>query len=292
MANHRATLARAALAGLIAISLFASHSRPAEAKSPSGATNARAAREDATRGVPFAKLSPRLAPQIQRVVGHPSIYRRLPIQVIDCDPKMYHFLLNNPEVIVNIWQVMGITKVQITRTSPTSYEASDGAGAVGKLEIAYSDQDTQVVYCEGMYEGPMFSKPLRAQCVLLFKAGYVQDTNRRYFISARCDAFIRLENVGLEILAKTFQPMVNNSADANFVETAAFISTVSRTSERKPTGMAKLGNRLQNISPEVRENFIDLTQQVATRTRQNQAELAQFDRRGAQQMRGQNSRGQ
>jgi hypothetical protein len=211
----------------------------------------------------------------------------LPIQVIDSDPKMYHFLVKNPEVIVNIWQVMGVTKVQMTRISPNTYRASDGSGAVGTIQIVYSDHETQVVYCEGVYNGPMFSKPLTAQCVLVIKAGYVQETNRRYYVTARCDAFIRMDSVGLDLLARTFQPIVNKSADLNFAETAAFVSTVSRTSELKPSGMAKLGNRLQNVSPEVRDEFIRLTQQVAARARKNGTVLARSDSRGVRQVRGQ-----
>jgi hypothetical protein len=109
--------------------------------------------------------------------------------------------------------------------------------------------------------------------VLLLKAGYMKQSNGRYLVTTRCDAFIHLEHVGLELLARTFQPMVNKSADVNFVETAAFVSTVSRTSEVKPTGMAKLGDRLQNVSPEVRTQFIDLTQQVASRARQNRSSI-------------------
>ena len=287
MADRRSTPARAALLSLVAASMLLAIGRFAAAASPADASNSRMAREDATRSLPFARLDAALAPKIKRVVAKPSVFRRLPVQVIDSDPKMYHFLLNNPEVIVNIWQVMGITKVQMTRTGPNAYEASDGNGAKGTVNVAYSDQDTQVIYCEGIYDGPMFPKPLRAQCVLVVKAGYVQETNRRYYVTTRCDAFIRFEHMGLELLAKTFQPMVNKSADINFVETAAFVSTVSRTSELKPTGMTKLGNRLKNVSPEVREEFIKVSQQVALRARKNGAALAQSDTRGTSQMRGQ-----
>ncbi len=261
--------------------------RSSAAKSPSGASNSRLAREDARRAVPFARLDPSLTANIQRVVENPSIFRRLPLQVIDCDPKMYHFLLNNPEVIVNIWQVIGITKVQMTRTGPTRFEATDGAGAAGTVHIAYSDHDTQVIYCEGLYDGPMFPNPLRAQCVLVVKASYAQKSNRRYFVTTRCDAFIRLDHVGLELLAKTFQPMVNKSADVNFVETASFVGMVSRTSELKPAGMVKLGNRLQKVSPAVRDQFVKVTQQVAVRARQNGATLAQTRPQSETQLRGQ-----
>jgi hypothetical protein len=235
------------------------------------ATNSRFAREDASRAIPYAQLEPSLAPRVQRVVKNPSIFRRLPVQVINCDPQMYHFLINNPEVIVNIWQVMGITKVQMTRTGPISYEANDGAGASGTVHVAYSDRDTQVYYCEGIYDGSLFPKPMRAQCALLIKATYSEQPNGGYLVTTRCDAFIHLDNVGIELLAKTFQPMVNKSADVNFIETASFVSMVSRTSEQKPQGMQKFANKLQNISPEVRTQFVDVAQKVAQRKSQRQA---------------------
>lgn len=276
MLDHWICRARGALLALVAAGLLAGTVQAAPVAASSG-TNSRIAREDALRNLPLAKVDSRLAGPIQRVIHNPSVFRRLPVQMLDCDPKLYHFLLNNPEVIVNIWRVMGITKVQMRRTGPITYEAADGDGAAGTLYVAYSDSDTQVVYCDGVYEGPMFSKPLRAQCVLLLKSGYTKQPNGRYLVTSRCDAFIHLESVGLELLARTFQPLVNKSADVNFIETAAFVSTVSRTSEVKPAGMAKLGGRLQDISPDVREQFIDLTQQVAERARRNRESLARND---------------
>jgi hypothetical protein len=282
MTDRRSTRASVALVGLVAAFMAVPGVSHGATKPVLGGTNSRMAREDAARGIPFAKLDQALSAKVQRVVANPSIFRRLPVQVIDCDPKMYHFLLNNPEVIVNIWQVMGISKVQMVRTGATSLNASDGAVASGTVHVAYTDNDTQVVYCEGVYDGPMFPKPLRAQCVLLIKAGYVQETNGRYFVTTRCDSFIHLDNVGFELLAKTFQPMVNKSADQNFVETANFVAMVSRTSERKPTGMSKLGNRLQNVSPEVRAAFITTAQQVAIRSEKNRT-IVQTEARGTPQ---------
>ena len=50
--------------------------------------------------------------------------------------------------------------------------------------------------CEGIYNGPMFPKPIQAQCVLLITAGYVQETNRRYIVTSSCGAFIHLDHAG------------------------------------------------------------------------------------------------
>src|SRR4051812_8330049 len=56
------------------------------------------AREDATRSIPFNKLDAETKAQISSVISHTSIFRRLPIQVTDCDPGLYQFLARHPEV--------------------------------------------------------------------------------------------------------------------------------------------------------------------------------------------------
>src|SRR5262245_19827523 len=100
-----AKLARICVALVLVMGLGGS----VDAKPPSGPTNSRAARDDAARLIPFDKLDPAVAAKVKSVVANPTIFRRMPTQVFDCDPKMYVFLLRNPEVIVNIWQLMGIT---------------------------------------------------------------------------------------------------------------------------------------------------------------------------------------
>jgi hypothetical protein len=258
---------------------------------PVSGGSGKALREEALRSIPFAKLDRQVAHEIHTVVTKPSVFRRLPLQTVDCDPRMHYFLLNNPEVVVNIWQVMGITKVQMVRTSSTTYDANDGCGAVGNIRVAYSDHESKVIYCDGTYSGPMVSKPVRAQCVLVLRWGHMQETNGRYYVTTRCDSFIRMENLGLDLIARTFQPIINKSADMNFAETAGFVSTVSRTSEVKPDGMAKLGQKLTNVAPETRQQFVQLTQQVAASsaaTRAAQPKRVQGPSRI--QYRGQNAR--
>ncbi len=79
-------------------------------------------------------------------------------------------MIRHPEVIVNIWQLMGISKVTMERTGPNTFDASDNAGSVGAVQFCYSSADTQLIFAEGSYEGPLFSRPIRARCLLLLKS--------------------------------------------------------------------------------------------------------------------------
>jgi hypothetical protein len=262
------------LAVATAAVLFAPHA--AAGATPTQASSSRSTRNDAIKALPLAKLAPADRAEVSAVVKNTSIFRRMPVQVTDCDPHLYVFLVEHPEVIVDIWQVMGISKVELERTGENTFAADDGSGTTGTVKICYASQDTHVILAEGSYRGPLSERPLKAKCVLLLKSGYVQENSRRWYVTSRLDAFIQMENVGLELVAKTFQPLINKSADFNFAETAGFVSHVSKTAEANPAGMTRLANKLDGIDEPVRVELIELSNQVAKRAadRKTQAQLA------------------
>jgi hypothetical protein len=235
------------------------------------ATSSRAARDSALGAIPLDKLDEADRQRVSATLGATSIFRRLPTQVTQCDPDLYLFLVRHPEVVVNIWEVMNISNVALDRTGKYTFRASDGAGTLCDVKFCYSDHETQVIYAEGAYEGPLFKRPVRARCVLLLKSGYMRETDGRYYVTSRMDTFIDIEHTGVEVLAKTLQPLVNRAADYNFVETAAFLGQVSRTAEVKPQGVSRLANRLINLQPDVRSRFAELALEVGRKAQERQA---------------------
>ena len=229
---------------------------------PVQATSSRAARQEALKTIPLKKLSPDDHRRVSSTLDAARIFRRLPIQVTECDPDMYLFLVRHPEVVVNIWEVMKISNVALERTGEDTFRATDGAGTLCHVKYCYSDHDTQVIYAEGSYDGPLFKRPVQARCVLTLKSGYIRETNGRYYVTSRMDTFIDIEHIGLEVLARTLQPLVNRAADYNFVETAAFLGQISRTSELNPLGVGRLSRKLTKLDPTVRNRFAELSLEV------------------------------
>jgi hypothetical protein len=239
---------------------------------PAPGATSRNIRHEAIRSIPLDKLDEGARAKIARVVNETDIFRRLPSQVIDCNPDLFLFLVRNPEVIVNIWELMGVSKVTMQRNSATTFDASDHAGSRCTIEFLYSDHDTQLIYAEGSYDGPLFARGLRAKCVLLLKSASMRETDGHDYVTCRMDTFIHIENVGVDILAKTFQPLVTKSADYNFQETVAFVSMMSKTAERNPQGVARLAGRLKTTDPEVRNQLAVLAQEAADHAAQRRSE--------------------
>jgi hypothetical protein len=233
------------------------------ADTPSKASTARTTRDEAARSIPLSRLGPEAHDKVSAVLNDTSLYRRLPIETVDCEPDLFTFIANNPDVMVNIWQLMGVTNVSLDRLDADHFRCSDGDGTTAKVEVVYRGRDTQVIYAEGFYDGPLFPKTVRGQCVMILKYASTRATNGRFEETVRLDTFLHVDNIGLEIIAKLFQGVVGRTIDHNFGETVAFMGSMSHTAETNPRGVARVAARLNRVDSVRREQFAAVADHVA-----------------------------
>lgn len=240
-----------ALAALFSLAAFVS---PTSAAGPLNAEE-QAARTEAIRAIPFDKLEPPAQQRLSAIINDTSVFRRLPVQAIESDADMYLFLVRHPDVVVNIWQLMGISNVTVRRIAPYTFDASDGMGTVAKVDLVYGDRETHVFLAEGHYEGPLFRRKLTGRCVAVLRSGFDQPQQGRPIVAGRMDVFLQVDSAGLELLAKTLHPLLGKTADTNFVETMKFLSQVSGAAEKNGPGVEQLAAKLTNVDGETRDRF-------------------------------------
>jgi hypothetical protein len=275
-----AALARPPLYALIVLSLLAGASLAAPPDDPRAASTSDAARDEARRHIPLAKVDSAYRQAVSDVLASPSLYRRMPTSVVDCSPELFTFLALNPEVLVEIWRELGLSQVQLVRTDGKTYHVSDGAGTTGKLVIVEqacdaAAQNRIVMFADGRYEGKPFTSPIAAQCVMMLRSGSVKETNDRYYVAARLDTFIKLDRKSLELVAKAVHPFVGQTADRNFTDTLTFVSNLSYTAEKRPDAIEQLSKEVDNLDAPRRQELSRLAYDCAAAGRQWQLSRAQ-----------------
>ncbi len=264
---RRPKVAVAAAVGLAVLLLGGVPSRSAEPlfrkANAHRATSSREARASALRSLPLDRFDEDARAKIESVLADVTLFRRMPIQVARCDPDLYLFLVRHPDVMVNIWEVLKLSKLEMEQEGPNIYRVKDNAGTVGKVEFLYQSADLHVIYCEGSYDGPLVAKPVRGRSLMILKSGYVIEPDGRYYVASRLDAFMRVDHGGIELLTKTFHPLVGKIADINFCQTIGFVGSLSKTAEVNPKGMRRLAGRLTKVAPQVRRQFASLSDRVA-----------------------------
>jgi len=233
--------------------------------SESSGESSQAAQQDALRHIPVSKLNEEAQRKVLSVLERPSIYRRLPTKSVDCDPDLFVYLVRNPEVIVNIWEIMGISQMTAERTGPYSWKGNDGQGTQSNVELVYGTDELHLVYGEGFYEGPLLKRKVSGRCVMLLRSDYGLGQDNRAQVSSKLDVFIAIDNVGAELVAKTLQPLVGSTADTNFTEAANFLGKLSQTAENNPDGMPRLAAKLNRCDEIVKRDFTVVSSSVNRR---------------------------
>jgi hypothetical protein len=231
-------------------------------------SSSRETRAAAIRSLPIQQLTPEAAQRIRSVIDDVSYFRRMPAQTVESDPDMFRFLVRHPEVVVNIWDLMGITKVALSRTGEYQLVGNDGAGTTCKLDLVYGSDTLHIYHSDGQYEGSLWPRELRGRCVVALYNRPVKLPDGRPGMVAWMDAFMSLENAGADLVIKTLGPLVAKTADQNFIECANFLSQISQTARVNPQGLQQVASRLNKLTPDVRSEFMKTSALVSMRSSQ------------------------
>ncbi|HEX5103685.1 MAG TPA: hypothetical protein VFV87_07750 [Pirellulaceae bacterium] len=242
-------------------------------------TSARA-RSEATRLLPLDELTAETRRKLMAVVERPTIFRRLPHKSFDCDPELYLFLIRNPEVVVSIWDVMGISNMAAQRLGPYQWKGSDGSGTECDIELVYGTDELHVLYGDGHYSGPLLKRKITGRSVLILSSGYGQAADRRWQVGNRLDVFLQLDDAGADLVARTISPWVGKVADSNFAESCKFASRLSLTAEQNADGMQRLSEKLTKVEPPVRQELARISAAIGQRAETRVLAAGVPERRG------------
>lgn len=232
---------------------------------PTTGSSSKAYRRDAEAALPLAKLIPQAQSNVLSIVRSPTLYRRLPTQAITAERDMFLFLTRNPEVLVGLWDLMGITNVQIERTGPYQLKATDGSGTTCTIDLVYGDPHLHLFVASGTYDGKLVARPVDGRGVFLIRSNYARSATGDTTVSGTLDCFLQLESLGADLIARTFGGLIGRSADHNFRETAGFISQVSQASRVNPDAMMDVARRLPQVTRPTRVRFADMIDHAAKR---------------------------
>ena len=217
------------------------------------------------------KLDADAREKVNSVLSNVGIYRRLPVRMVKCDPDMYLFLVRHPDVVVNIWEVLGVAQIQMRQIDIDTFRLVESEGCVATLEYIYHSHDMQIIYGKWNYTGPLLARKITGNCLAILKTSYAKDTDGKYLITSSMDGFLSVNSGAVELLARTLQPLVVKNIDNNFIQTVSFLGSMSKTAEVNSGGMLRLAGRLSHVQPETRQQLTEVVTSVAHRAAANSA---------------------
>ena len=277
---------RLALPLLVAFALLCFAAKVSAKEQLTSGTSGRQFKEQAINSIPFNQLNQPTREKLSEVLNKTSIYRRLPVTDIGIDQDYMTFLVRYPEVIVNIWRIMGVTKMTTNRTAPFMLSTDDGVGTISDVELVYGDKNTHIYYGTGSYEGPVLRRKLTGRCVLILRTEYKNDAQGNPRAVNQLDVFLKVDNATAGLVAKTLNPIVGKTADHNFVESLNFLERLNETTQKNGPGVQQMAGRLTDINTDVRQEYIRVVGDVFKRGELGQSIQAARAKQSAQNQQG------
>ncbi len=226
-------------------------------------SSGREVRRRAVEAIPLDRMGRAERQVAEQALQQTTLYRHLPAASITCDAGLLDFILTKPEALVDVWRVLGISRLALDPTAPGRWRLSDGYGTVGTVQLLHRERSDRGGLCvfhgRGAYDGPLAPKQLTGSCLVVVR--YVAEPalpGARPRQTVQVDAFLDVDGVGLELVTRTLQPLIVRSAATNAHEISLFVSQFAAAAARNPEAVSRLADRMTRTLPQDRSTLVAL----------------------------------
>ncbi|MBL8849972.1 MAG: hypothetical protein JNG89_09815 [Planctomycetaceae bacterium] len=212
--------------------------------------------------LPLAQLSDADRRQVDGLVRSPSLFRRLPTVTCRTDARVYSYFVENPDVAVSIWRVMGVSDMQMRQVSASEYETDLNDGTVGAVKVLHRSANCVLVLCSGDFKSPLLAKPIRSTGLMCLQSQAWQSPEGLSYVTHTGDVFVVLHSDAVEAIARLISPMSFKMADKNFEEVTLFVRMMDEAMARQPAWIERTASRMDGVIPGRDKELLDLAAKV------------------------------
>tara|TARA_R110002072_G_scaffold13481_3_gene56994 strand:- start:66849 stop:67868 length:1020 start_codon:yes stop_codon:yes gene_type:complete len=225
-------------------------------------SSSRSTLHDALERLPLDELTGEQRRRVNEVLENRSMFRRLPAISIDADPEVYNHLTHNPESVVGIWRVLGISKFTMQQTGPTEWYGDAGDGSTGTIDVLSRSPNRHLLLCTGKYKSPLLARPIEATAVMHLQTQYVQGEDLQPKVVHGLDLFVMFPSNTVDTVARVIAPVSHLIADRNFRELSLFVRFMNVAMERQPGWVEQTIQRIDGIDREQRIELMKVSARV------------------------------
>ncbi|MDR2170379.1 MAG: hypothetical protein LBP59_09575 [Planctomycetaceae bacterium] len=222
-------------------------------------------KQNIIKKIPWDDLTQPVKQKLSSIIQNHTVYHHIPTQAVFCDPEVYQYFLEHPDLLVGFWESLGVTQIALRETDANRYNLIESTGTVADVGILYRSTNCCIVYAKGEYKNPITTRKIDGEALLVLQSRYARNAENEPIVVCNMDVFVKIDNIGADLLVKLFATSLNKIADGNFEQTLGFVSHVSDTSAISANSVKKLTKSVKNVRENVRNDFTDVVDRVSIR---------------------------
>lgn len=203
-------------------------------------SKAYAERLEAAQKVPLQQLHPAIRPKIEDVLNQPTLYTKGPAESFLCQPKMYHWLLNNPDRAMVAWRRLGAKCIEISNRGNGAFAWSDDKGSEVVWRTVLPGPNMRIWYAEGRVKPGPLLPTIPVQCVVVLHHGVVHRQKNSAVMHQQVDIFARTNNRAANLVTRLLGPAVPRMAKDAAAQMQMFFAAMAWYCHQHPEKAARL----------------------------------------------------
>ncbi|MEE2738833.1 MAG: hypothetical protein VX435_11450 [Planctomycetota bacterium] len=234
-----------------------SHQRPADTPNQQRTDTLSALAREGLSAQSWQKITP--------LITRGSLFQPLSTEVIRCDPKLYEFLLDHPDVTVSMWKAMGISRIEMVRVQDNIYQIRTPSGLQGVVTFLLRGPNSRIILFEGHFRDPLTGRKVLSQALLYLRCTYLLESDQEYYVVHHLDIFVKLASKRTSLFMKLLSPFTRSQSKQNFLQISNFLTALYTAAAERPDSMATLINRLEGIQAQDRYQLHDTVKHLFSR---------------------------
>ena len=187
----------------------------------------------ATEPVPLDDLSADDRARVNAVLEHPTLRSHGRVETFTCQPSVYDWLLDHPDMAVRLWRLLGAKCADILPEGGDRYVWKDG-GSVVHWDTILKRPGLRVWYAEGEVRPGVLlpAAPVRAVAVLRYGDGHADDG--RPSVRHQVEVTLHTDNHAVALAARIFGASAPRAAEQLTSQIEMFYAALAWYLDRHP----------------------------------------------------------
>lgn len=184
--------------------------------------------------IPWEQIAPKQRASLRRVLEHPTLTVRGPLEVFRGQGAFYHWLLDHPDQGVLLWRALGARCMDIKPQNDGRWLWTDNQGTSLTWHTVYRDVDRRIWYAEGSSHASFWLPAIPARAIVILHHATARDTLGRPLIEHQADLYLQLDSRAASIIARLMGNSAPRLAEQGLGQMELFFSALVAYLERHP----------------------------------------------------------
>jgi hypothetical protein len=177
--------------------------------------------------LPLEEVPAAVRERVRKVVEHPTLSTRGPVEAFVCQPQTYHWLLEHPDRAVAAWRRLGATVTDVTDRGNGRFGWSDGAGSDIHWDTVASNGKMRVWFAEGRVCPGLPLPALPVQAVVVIRYAESRDGSDRPVLRHQAELFVRTDSKAAALATRLLGDTAPRLAEQYVVQLETFFSALA-----------------------------------------------------------------